>query len=83
MVLDPAVLRTQMVYRNDVFARHAVTETDMGKAFRHAGYRQYILVHHGRLGQGVRRVVPSCCTWAIRDAFPDPNGVYVPYVPSW
>jgi len=83
LILDAGVLRTQMLYRNDVFARHAATEKDVNKSYRHAGYRQYILIHHGRLGLGVRRPVPSCCTLAIRDTFPDPDGFYVPYEPSW
>ncbi|XP_052277713.1 P2X purinoceptor 7-like [Dreissena polymorpha] len=83
MILDAGVLRTQMLYRNDVFARHAASEKDVNKSYRHAGYRQYILIHHGRLGLGVRRPVPSCCTWAIRGTFPDPDGFYVPYEPSW
>ncbi|KAH3828738.1 hypothetical protein DPMN_130720 [Dreissena polymorpha] len=83
MILDAGVLRTQMLYRNDVFARHAASEKDVNKSYRHAGYRQYILIHHGWLGLGVRRPVPSCCTWAIQDTFPDPDGFYVPYEPSW
>ncbi|KAH3844985.1 hypothetical protein DPMN_087254 [Dreissena polymorpha] len=82
MILDAGVLHTQMLYRNYVFVRHAAIEKD-NKSFRHAGYRQYILIHHGRLGLGVRRPVPSCCTLAIPNTFPDPDGFYVSYEPSW
>ena len=73
----------QRLYRNDVFARHNATEEEYNKAMRHAAYRQYILFEYGRLGRGVRRPVPSCVTWFIRDKFPDSLGHYVPYVPSW
>ncbi|KAK3089107.1 hypothetical protein FSP39_000875 [Pinctada imbricata] len=77
VVLDEAVLR---VSRQDVLA---VGEgDDLAKENRHAGYRQFILWTYGRLGTGVRKAIPSCCVWAIRDRYPDPFGQYVGFVPS-
>lgn len=42
-----------------------------------AAYRQYILMTHGYLGQGIRRVVPSCVVLAIRRWYPSPSGTYM------
>ena len=50
------------------------------KSLRYAGYRQYTWWVHNRLGRGVRKVIPSCAIWAIRDTHPaDGNSAYVPF----
>ncbi|KAL4234519.1 hypothetical protein ACF0H5_006162 [Mactra antiquata] len=82
-ITDEGVLQIQQLYRNDMFRRFAVTEEDINASMRHAAYRQYILFHFGKLGHGIRRPVPSCCTWFIRDKYPDPNNYYVPFEPSY
>ena len=49
------------------------------QSMRYAGYRQYTWWVHNRLGKGVRKVIPTCAIWAIRDAYPEPSKGYVPF----
>nr|XP_060641462.1 P2X purinoceptor 7 isoform X1 [Anolis sagrei ordinatus] len=48
---------------------------DFNKGLRHCAYEQYI---HWRFGEELeeRAVLPSCCRWKIRDAFPSEKGEY-------
>eukprot|EP00794_Sanderia_malayensis_P012524 gene12524-13809_t len=45
--------------------------------YRNAGYRQYVIWQHGKLGRGKRRVCPSCVVIGIRRAYPSRYGKYM------
>ena len=46
------------------------------REYRLAAYRQFIHWTYGRLGRGIRRVIPSCVVAAVRREFPEADGVY-------
>ncbi|XP_069109865.1 P2X purinoceptor 7-like [Argopecten irradians] len=76
LVLDPIVLALGNGYHRDMLGRHRQPVEEYHSHMRHSAYRNFTLWRHGRLGQGVRRVVPSCCVWQIRTHFPDPTHTY-------
>ena len=49
------------------------------RAYRFAAYKLYVWWVYGYLGKGQRKVIPSCVIWAIRDRFPEPDGLYVSF----
>ncbi|XP_067659428.1 P2X purinoceptor 7-like [Haliotis asinina] len=75
-VISPAVLDIAMAHYNDIFVHD---QERNNAAYRHQAYRQFTLQRFGRLGQGNRRVVPSCVVLAIHRRYPDPTGIYTGY----
>ena len=51
-------------------------------SYRFAGYKQYTFWVHNYLGKGVRKVIPSCAVWKIRNEYKADNDVYVPFMES-
>ena len=49
------------------------------KNLRFIAYKQYIYWSYGYLGKKRRKPLPICVIDKIRETFPDPNNVYVPY----
>ncbi|KAH3715588.1 hypothetical protein DPMN_058300 [Dreissena polymorpha] len=81
-VLDRMTLYSQQQYRQDVFSFNAETLDDVNKSFRHAAYRQFTILMHGKLTAGDRRTVPACCVKLIREKFPSPSGQFTGFVPG-
>ena len=73
-VLNTDVLSIAIVGRSDDFAD---TPEYSPASYRKVAYRQWIMWQHGYLGRNNRRVIPSCVVWAVWNAHPTPDGVYL------
>lgn len=74
--LNEAVLKTTLNMLNNLRGN----KIEYGNiSLRYAAYRQFTWWIHNRLGKGVRRVIPSCAIWAIRETYPDQNNIYIPF----
>ncbi|XP_034284643.1 P2X purinoceptor 7 [Pantherophis guttatus] len=74
LVLSRSVLEFVLLYKDPLLDLSGVEVAN--KPFRHCAYERYI---HWRFGEGdlsARAVIPNCCRWRIRDAFPSENGEY-------
>ena len=74
--LNRAVLETTLSMLNNLRGDNISYAND---ALRYAAYRQFTWWIHNLLGRGVRRVIPSCAIWAIRETFPQEGGMYQPF----
>ena len=75
--LNLAVLKTTLNMLNNLRGDNIVYEND---SLRYAAYRQFTWWVHNRLGKGVRRVIPSCAIWAIREKYPNEDNNYIPFL---
>ena len=73
--LNEVFLRVTPVGYNDV-KNHNKNGKFNNKNYRFAAYKIFTWWIHNRLGKGIRRSLPSCAVWRIRDQFPDENNFY-------
>ena len=52
------------------------------RSYRFAGYKHFLWWIHNQLGKGVRKVIPSCTLWSIREKYPSADGSYIPFKES-
>lgn len=82
IVLLPNALWTAMVIehtrKNTKLQKREEAVTN--KMYRYTAYRQFTGFIHNRLGKGVRRIIPACVVNAIREKFPEQNGIYVGFL---
>ena len=72
--LNRHVLSVCIINQSDFFA----DDPEFNPAnYRKAAYRQYIMYQHGYLGRSVRKVIPSCVVWKVRDQYPAPDNIYL------
>ncbi|KAM6423108.1 P2X purinoceptor 7 isoform 1-T1 [Liasis olivaceus] len=73
LVLSRSMLEFVLLYKEPLLDLRAEAAN---KPFRHCAYEQYIRWRFGQSDLEARAVIPNCCRWKIRDAFPSENGEY-------
>ena len=74
IVLNRDVLSVAIVHHSDVYRDGRQYEPS---DYRKAAYWQWTMWQCGYLGGGVRKVVPSCVVWCVRDKYSAPYGNYL------
>ncbi|XP_063171707.1 P2X purinoceptor 7 [Candoia aspera] len=73
LVLSRSVLEFVLLYKEPLLDLRA---EGSHRRFRHCAYQQYIRWRFGEGELEARAVIPNCCRWKIRDAFPSESGEY-------
>ncbi|KAJ7309779.1 hypothetical protein JRQ81_007846 [Phrynocephalus forsythii] len=72
LVLSRRTLEFALLYKDPLLDLKGEA---LHRPLRHGAYEQYLQWRVGdRVGLGGRAVIPSCCRWEIREAFPSENG---------
>ena len=75
LCLNEVVLKVTLVGYNNI-QRNNRKGTFTNKNLRFAGYKLFTWWLHNRLGKGIRRSLPSCAVWTIREKFPALDNIY-------
>ncbi|XP_033101508.1 P2X purinoceptor 7-like [Anneissia japonica] len=78
--LDKEILEVVFASRKELLGEGINHDELNNRNYRHIGYRCFIWWVYNRLKKRDRRVIPSCCVWAIRDQFPSVDGDYTGFI---
>ena len=74
---EPMVLLIYQLYWAEIFAQEP---GNGARSMWRSAYILFVLWRHVRLGHNIRRVIPSCMVWWIRDRFRQrPDNAYTGY----
>ncbi|XP_014450264.1 P2X purinoceptor 7 [Alligator mississippiensis] len=73
LVLSRSTLEFTLLYKEPLLDLN--TET-LNNRLRHCAYKQYIHWRFGSAELAGRALIPSCCRWKIREAYPSEDGKY-------
>ncbi|CAH1276890.1 Hypp9418 [Branchiostoma lanceolatum] len=79
VIINEDALRFALIARWDL-VRERAREPYENRTYRLQACRQVTYWLHGRLGKRVRRIIPSCVVWAVREAYPEDSGQYTGYL---